>query len=120
MTDTDLQADGLWVPRKARSRILALADAIKRRLAVLEKDKSRSANAQIQKQMLDSKAMNKMTLEGQEGHFETKAEMRNAWARQKKEQEQLRKELLAASKFTMPPPKPHPKELQDKIDLIRW
>ncbi len=82
LTEEVLSGPGLWVARTARLRILALADALRR------KDKKMREKIDIREkmesEMLENKGLNLIQMEGVDGEqFRTKAEMRRAWTASK-------------------------------------
>ena len=77
-----LSGPGLWVARTARLRILALADALRR------KDKKMAEKIDIRErmesEMLETKGMNLIQMQGVDGEqFRTKADMKRAWTASK-------------------------------------
>lgn len=122
LTDKDLQAPGLWIPKRARVRILSLADMIKKKLTQLGKPKTN------QKKILEGELMkegsNAKTVEGLEGALlTTKKDVQRAWENKVKAEAaalKAKQDAENAPVKLLPDPKEHPPELQKLIEKVRW
>ena len=132
ITDDVLQEHGLWVPRKARVRIVALADSIGRRLEVRNRTKL-GALKEVERAMVTgggkgkaTAKLNTRTIEGLSENFTTKASVTRAFEQQKKdeqrakaaEQERERQEAEAAKHKD--DPRPLDEATRRLIASIRW
>lgn len=128
ITDDVLQESGLWIPRKARVRIVALSDSIKRRLEVRSHSRP-GALIDIEKQMVTGNSTSKIhtrSIEGIDQNFTTKASITKAFENKKKEEQRAksaeleRKQKAEEDEKNKNNPKPHDAHTQSMIDAIRW
>eukprot|EP01034_Spumella_vulgaris_P023867 gene23867-30143_t len=128
LTESDLSAPGLWMPRRASVRILTLADTIKRRLVEEDKGAEGNHNTTVENNLLLSGHLNKVAVidaaTGQTGkQFNKKADIKRAW----EEEEHHRKTILRLKAKALLNPQPeidgtkkvHSEGTQRKIDVIR-
>lgn len=121
LTDGDLQQHGLWVPKKARFRILALADTIKRRIALYEKPKS-NHKAVVEEELLKNKAIHGISIDGIEGTMTKKKDVKAAWDKKIKAEQikiKVHEDIMKRSVPDIPPPRKHREDVQLLIDNIR-
>jgi len=117
----------IWIPRKARTRMVALADSLKRRIDQRMR-KGAVAKDRVNAQMKDSGAIKGVAIEGIEGVMTNKRDINNAYKAQQKKldaetrEQRMRLQEQEATQYKRdnPEPKPHSADLQLKIDKIRW
>lgn len=129
LSDDVLQEHGLLVPRKARVRIVALADSIKRKLEV--KNRSRAgALKEVERAMVmgggGGKKLNTRSVEGLAENFTTKSAINKAFEAKKKAEQRAKNaeeqkakdgaEALARRNE----PKQHDVDTQRLIAAIHW
>jgi len=125
ITDEVLREKGLWIPRKARVRIVALADSIKRRLEVAARGSS-SATADVNKMLKQKGEIHGRTIEGVEGNFTNKADVAKAFANKVKEEKLAAKEAAMRelerqeAERAKKEPKPHDAATKALIRHLRW
>lgn len=132
ITDDVLQEHGLWVPRKARVRIVALADSIGRRLEVRSRTKP-GALKEVERAMVTGGGKGKATaklntrsVEGLDGNFTTKASVTRAFEQKKKDEQRAkvaeldRERQEAEAVVHKDDPRPLDAETRRLIAAIRW
>jgi len=127
ITDEVLLEKDLYFPRKARVRIVALADSIKRRIEVRSKGNKIAAKDLVGQQMRESDQIKGSGIEGLEGVYTTKAELNRAYAAKMKQDAEEKREmnfkLQKAEDFEIfrkePTAKQHKEDIANKIKIIR-
>jgi len=127
LTHEVLLDKGIWIPRKARTRMVALADSLKRRID-LRLRKGVVAKDRVNAQMVSSGVIKGLAIEGVVGVMTSKRDINNAYKEQQKKLEaerlgrRLRLQAMEAKQLSKanPEPKAHTAELQLQIDRIRW
>jgi hypothetical protein len=111
LEEPDLAA--LWIPKRAQVRILTLAGAIRRRLAVYSQRVDAKSYKNLEKQLLGSSAVKALTIDGDDKVYTTKADLKRAWERkQRDEAEPVEEEDGIKCKD-------HSAETRDKIEFIK-
>ncbi len=127
ITHDALLEKGLWVPRKARTRMVALADILKRKIDQRSRRKSVGKD-KLTTAMFSSGALKGVAIEGIDAVMLNKRDINNAYKEQVKKAEaeerdkRLRLQALEAAQLLKknPEPKAHSPDLQIQIDRIRW
>ena len=132
ISDDVLQERGIWIPRKARVRIVALADSIKRRLEVRSHSRP-GALREVERAMVTAsrggsrgQKINTRTVEGLDTNFTTKAAVTRAFEAKKKEEAKARQAELeqARAAAEVEAKKDEPREHDDAtrrlIAAIHW
>lgn len=125
ITDDTLQETGLWIPRKARVRIVALADSIKRRMEVSART-APGALVDVEKTMVTGGNMVTRGIEGLEENFTTKAQVTKAFQKKAREDRKTKNEaedrtrLAVVEEQKKREPKPHECETLLLMQHIRW
>lgn len=127
LTHEVLLDKGIWIPRKARTRMVALADSLKRRIDQ-RLAKGSQAKDRLNAQMKESGAIKGVAIEGIDGVMTNKKDINNAFKEQQKKldaenrEKRMRLQAIEAALLRKgnPEPKVHPEALQLKIDKIRW
>ena len=126
ITDDTLQEAGLWIPRKARVRIVALADSVKRRMEVSARTTGPGALADVEKTMVTGGNMVTRGIEGLEENFTTKAQVTKAFEKKVREERRAKKEAEDRARMAVVEeqkkrePKPHDYETLLLMQHIRW
>ena len=121
LTDDVLRNKPLYIPKRARYVIAALADAIKRRIDLDNAPKT-SKMSTVENDLLEAGKIHKRQVEGLSGEATTKKDIQRAWeAKVKKEKADAKaaeEEKLKPKKEDRPK-RVHAKEVQDLMDRIR-
>lgn len=100
LTDEIMRESPLFIPRVARVRIMALADATRRRIFKDQEMQQSTEKAQLETELLDGDKIKTKQVDGLEGEYTTKAGMKQAWAMklkaEEKESKQQYEEYLVA------------------------
>ena len=108
-----------FVPKKSRTRILALAENVKRQLQIMRKDKT--ATREIEDELLEKRLISTVTLEGAEGeYFSTKKELSNFWIQKLKAEEQKKLDDAEAARRRIRVARIHSEETNALIARIKW
>lgn len=83
----------LFIPRVARLRIMALADATRRRIFKDQEIEAATATSQLEAALVQGDRLKTKMVAGMEGEFTTKADMKKAWAMKLKEDEKEDKQM---------------------------
>lgn len=102
----------LWIPRRARVRILTLAGAMRRRIAVFTQQIEAKSYKNLEKQLLGSSSIKALAIDGDDKIYTTKAELKRAWERAAKDESKHQHEDIIQRKE-------HMIDLQVKIDAIK-
>lgn len=127
VTDADLAGRGLWIPRNARIRILALSEAVKRRMMEIAKSNAVTLENVIESSLVESRAIDTKTVQWgttEEGEideeagpesFVKKADIKKAWEKREK----AMRNKVAVVLSDEPKKKDLPESLSRKIARIK-
>jgi hypothetical protein len=90
----------LFIPAVARLRIMALADATRRRIFKDQEIQAATASSQLEAALLEGEQLKTKMVEGLEGEYTTKADMKKAWALKLKEDEKESQQMYEVSQAT--------------------
>lgn len=115
LEEEDLQATNLWIPKRARVRILTLAGALKRRVAVFSQQKDAKSYKNFEKNLVGTSALKVLTIEGDDNVYTTMAALQAALKKKKAD------ELREQNQVVEDPhkPKDHSADVQALIVKIR-
>jgi len=129
LSDDVLQEHGLWIPRKARVRLVALADSIKRRIEVRSRSRP-GALREVERAMVlkngSGAKINTRTVEGLDSNFTTKASVTKAFEAKKREEARAKSaeaealRLAAEAEAHKDDPRSHDPDTARLIAAIRW
>ncbi len=128
ITDEVLTENGVYVPKRSRVRIVALADSIKRRIDQRMNKERTAILAEVNADMRDAGRNKGRAIEGMDSAVNNKADVNRLFAeKEKREREAAREARMqqqAAERRAYlrlhPEPKPHDEKLKNAIKLIRW
>lgn len=128
ITDEVLRSEGLYIPKRSRVRIVALADSIRRRIDQRNNKERSKILAEVNATMRNDGKNKGRAIEGMDDAVNNKADVNRMFAeKERKEREaarEARMEQQAAERRAYlrlhPEPKPHDEKLKNAIKLIRW
>ena len=131
ITDEMLQEHGLYLPKRSRVRIVALADSIKRRIDQRNNVQRSQALAQVNAEMRDDGKNKGRAIEGMTDAVNNKADVNRMFAEKEKEaretdrENRLRRQAVERRAYLREhpearEPKPHDPKTKHAIQLIRW
>ena len=121
LDDDVMQKEDIWVPKSARKRIVALANNIKQRLGLAGRPDENKLG-EVSKDLLKKGVIHKRQIDGLDVDGTTKKDVQRAWEKKVREERQIKKEAEDEKNKVVPeipPPKVHPRAVQEKIDYIR-
>jgi hypothetical protein len=128
ITDEVLTQNNLYVPKRSRVRIVALADSIKRRIDQRMNKQTSKALAEVNAGMRDAGKNKGRAIEGMDGAVNNKADVNRMFAEKEKARREADRERRLSEQAAErraflrlhPEPKPHDEKLKHAIELIRW
>ena len=132
ITEDVLTVRGLYIPRRSRVRIVALADSIKRRIDQRDNVQRTAALAEVNEQMRDGGKNKGRAIEGmKDGPMNNKSDVNKFFAEKEKQareadrEDRLRRQAAERRQYLREHPearetKPHDPKTAHAIKLIRW
>mmetsp|Transcript_3890 Transcript_3890/g.6094 ORF Transcript_3890/g.6094 Transcript_3890/m.6094 type:complete len:484 (-) Transcript_3890:59-1510(-) len=91
LTDEILKSAPLYIPKMPRLRILALADATRRRIFKDQEAEKNTMAAQVEAELLETQQIKTKMVEGLDGAYTKKADVKKAWELKQKEEARSRR-----------------------------